>query len=359
MAYDPLAFEKRSGGMAYTKNSGRTRGTSLYDLQDSKTQRYLQSVAPSGANMSTATTPWVMNQLKSRSSAPSSARTSTSRSSGSSRSGRSYGGGGGGSGGGTAGMSQDAFNSLLQMLASTAPDKLKFERLGFTPYEGTGFYDFDSSRFDQARNRLRGGVAEDVASGNRAYDDAAAEMARTLANNPYESADWARSGGDIPDVMQSIIAAQGGAGRNVANATQGEAVQADDAFANVLAMLGASQQARNQSTQRALGGDRRRFNEGMRSQRANLEASLDQQLAAARAAYDRERWQYGENIARQNYEARTANAQANWQAKTQIENQNVTNQNQWKQQTATEGANLAAANPGLSFDALIKLIAGG
>jgi len=103
----------------------------------------------------------------------------------------------------------------------------------------------------------------------------------------------------------------------------GRGVQADQAFGNVLALLGGNADQRQGAEMRALGGDERRFGESMNSQARSMTLGVDLAMARAREAYDKEKWQYGEDIARQNYEARREAALYNNQGTNQTRQMNT------------------------------------
>lgn len=254
--------------------------------------------------------------------------------------GRSGGWGGGGGGGGGGGMTQAGLDAMLALLQAAKPQDLRFD-----PYKGKKFYAFNNQPYQQARQGLRTAVRDDRASANTAYDEALAEMANIRGTNPFANATYATDPG-VSAAMQRMMAAQGGAGEQAAVGQAGEAAQADRAFANVLALLGANQEAFNQGTARSIEGDRRRFNESLDSEQRMLNQQISLARSQALAEYQKEKWAYGESIARSNYENRMSTI-----------NQNITNMNAYRQGVAQSLSGVIGSAPGLDYSKVKEAVA--
>jgi hypothetical protein len=253
--------------------------------------------------------------------------------------GGSGGGGGGGGGGGAAGPAPIDWASLERVMGYRPTD---YTYADYTPeqYTGTGFYDFDPSVYNQARQGLDEGLAADLAAGRAAYGDARTELQQY--QNPFANVDFATNQVGFSDAMQRMLDANQVAPDFMA-ADQAQGVQADQAFGNLLSMLGATADQRQGAELRALGGDERRLQESLRSQGRTMGLGIDMALAQARSQYEREKWQYGEQIAQRNYEARVQAAIANNQGRNEIAQANVTQANQARQNNLNAILELIAA----------------
>jgi hypothetical protein len=106
-------------------------------------------------------------------------------------------------------------------------------------------------------------------------------------------------------------------------ATQGQGVQADQAFGNTLALLSGAAGQQQQSAQRANAGDQRRFQESIQAEGRNMGLGIDMARSRALKQYEQDKWQYGEQVAQQNYQTNVAEAQANYQTNNTFDQGNV------------------------------------
>ena len=223
----------------------------------------------------------------------------------------SYGGGGGGCGLTDAGMKQ-----IMQLLGRK-PQQYGYNPLAIDDYQGTGFRDWDGSMYDMARGGVTEGLAADAAAGAAAYGDARTELDQY--RNPFAGREYATNQG-MPDAMQRMLKANN-ATLDPTETARGS--EADAAFGNVLALLGGTADQAQASAQRALGGDERRFNESLASQRRTMNVGVNMTEAKARQQYEQDKWQYGEDIARANYEKNSQVAMANNTGQNQTDQANV------------------------------------
>jgi len=132
-------------------------------------------------------------------------------------------------------------------------------------------------------------------------------------------------------------------------------VQADQAFGNVLALLSGAAQNNQASSLRALGGDQRRFTESLQNQGRNMNLGVNMAQARAQEQYNKDKWQYGEEVARLNYNTAMQEAQYNNQGRNQVGQSNNQGQNQTGQGNAQMTNEFNQGN----IRSLIELIAGG
>lgn len=272
------------------------------------------------------------------------------------------GGGYGGSGGGGGpaappGIDQATFDGIIGMLSGTTPQTYQyqnlqlsqlpqFQQLDLPEYTGTGFYDFDSSPYDQALSGIETGIADASKSGHMAFDNMAAAYGST--GNPYAQGPKVASQVD-PRLLASMEAFSG-AGADAAAQTQFEGAQADAAMASVYDLLGASGEQYRQNMVNSVMGDRAQFDQNMASQQNMMNLSVNMALAAAKSQYEKDKWQYGEQIAQQNYQAAVQEAMFNTQGQNDwaMANNSIANQQQVANNQGVNAAN--AANVGAFND---------
>ena len=162
------------------------------------------------------------------------------------------------------------------------------------------------------------GLASDAASGATAYGDARTELSQY--QDPFTGRSYATNQG-IPEAMQRMMRANN-VGMEQTEIDRG--IQADAAFGNVLALLGGASQQAQDSNMRALAGDERRFNESLASQGRTMSLGVDMTEAQARQQYSQDAFEYGEGIARQNYDKNMQVALANSAGQNQVSQSNTT-----------------------------------
>lgn len=218
------------------------------------------------------------------------------------------------------------------------PQQQTWQNLDMPDYQASEFYAFDPTQYNQARTGIDQGIAADRTTGNQAYADATTELQQY--QNPFANRAYTTNQ-PMDAAMQRMMQANG---VQADQATANQGVQADAAFGNVLSLLGGAAANNQASSLRALGGDQRRFDESLNNQGRTMRLGVDMAQARAQDQYNKDKWQYGEEVARFNYNNNMAEAQAN--------NQGV---------NATNAANVSGNN---AFDAnavktIIEMIAGG
>ena len=261
-------------------------------------------------------------------------------------------GGPGGPGGGVPKIDMAAILKLLGGNKPTPygpPKAYEYEDLVVPDYAGTGFREYDGSMYDTMRSGITEGLAADARAGATAYGDARTELSQY--QDPFTDRGYAQNQA-MPAAMQRMLAANN-VQLDPAEAAQGG--QADAAFGNVLALLGGNARQAQASSMRALGGDERRFGESLASEGRSMQFGVNMTEAKARQTYEQEKWQYGEDIARSNYEKNTQLAATNSAGRNTAGQSNT---------QATNEVNLANTQMGNesrdnNVNALIQLLASG
>jgi hypothetical protein len=217
-------------------------------------------------------------------------------------------GGGGGRGGGMGGGGRAApdFGGVLDLM-NRKPHQFQWQDLQHEDYVPPEFYDFNSAIYDRARSGLGEAITADRASGMASYGQGLEELMQY--RDPFTGGPQTTNPGRTA-AMERMMAAQGTpTSQNHDEFDRG--VQADTAFGNLLHVLSAASNQSQGSRVRALQGDQRGFNERLDAEHRGGNLQVDMIEADARRQYEKERWTFGEDVARQNYMARTSNRQYN------------------------------------------------
>src|SRR6188768_3543604 len=234
------------------------------------------------------------------------------------------GSGGGGGGGGGGGAAPVDLTSILGLL-NRKPQQQTWQNLDFQEYVPTAYRDFNSKAYDTMRSGLTDAITADRAAGNAQYAQLGQEMANyqnpwatpTSIQNPAMSAS-----------MQRMMQANGTpTNTNQTDINQG--VQADQAFGNLGSMLGVIAGQEQQSRQLANQGYQRNLNERLDAEQRGGMLGVNMSETKARELYEQEKWQFGEQVAQQNYQNRMANNQYNNQGQNTTNASNVTAGNDW------------------------------
>jgi hypothetical protein len=281
------------------------------------------------------------------------ARTGSGTTTSSSR--RSSGGGGGGGGGGSAlpVLSQSQLDWATQLMNGARPGQETANALDLPDYQGMPLAPFDPTMFNQARTAYQQGVTQDLGTANQATQDMLAFFNNNYTNafnNP--NATYATAG-QAPGMDQQAMARllQGqGVNPNVASQTQGEGVQADQAFGNLWRVLAGNEDIaqRNRLSNATQYGNQANAAITAAGRAGNLGIDLGQgqaqaayQTAAAQRAY--ENYQAQQQVLQQE-------ALQTWQRGNQVQDTNLTNTNQYNNAMLTALLGLLPqlqANPSL------------
>ena len=260
------------------------------------------------------------------------------------------GGGGGGGGGGAPKIDTGAIMALIN---GHQPERYQWEDLDLPDYQARDFYNFDTTQYDKARTGITQGLAADQATGNQAYADATTELQQY--QNPFANRAYAQNQ-PVDAAMQRMLQANGG---QQDQATTNQGVQADQAFGNVLALMGGAAANNQASSLRALGGDQRRFTESLQNQGRNMNLGVDMRQAAAQEQYNKDKWQYGEEVARLNYQTNMQEVSANNTGRNQTNQQNTQMANDWWSTNGKTLIDLIAGGAAIDPAQLQQFISGG
>lgn len=264
-------------------------------------------------------------------------------------SGNSGGGGGGGGGGGAPPIDMNSIMALL----GRRPQQQTWQNLDMPDYQAQEFYAFDPTQYDKARTGITQGIAADRSTGNQAYADATTELQNY--QNPFANRQYTQNQ-PMDQAMQRMMQANG---VQADQATTNQGVQADAAFGNVLGLLGGAANQYQASGLRALGGDQRRFDESLNNQARNLSLGVDMRQAAAQEQYNKDKWQYGEGVARYNYEQNMQEGQYNNQGQNQTNAANVQGNNTFDANTVNTLIQLIGSGATLTPELLAQYLGGG
>tara|TARA_R110002153_G_scaffold48290_3_gene136272 strand:- start:2634 stop:3542 length:909 start_codon:yes stop_codon:yes gene_type:complete len=262
--------------------------------------------------------------------------------------------GGGGGGGGGGGVTQLDMASILKLLGQEptqygAPEQHVYQDVVIPDYVGSPFRAWDGSMYETMRNGITEGLAADRRAGMAAYGDARTELSQY--QDPFSNRGYAQNQA-MPAAMQRMMAAN-----NVQfdPAETARGAQADVAFGNVLALLGGTAQQAQASNMRALGGDERRFGESLDSEGRSMQLDVNMTESKARQQYDIEKFAYGEEIARINYQKNSELAATNAAGQNAAAEANLAATNNVNQSNTKMMNDYRADNAGI----LIDLIASG
>lgn len=250
--------------------------------------------------------------------------------------------GGGGSrrgGGGGGGMIQPDWDKLNAIM-NWRPKEQTWTDVNLPEYKPPQFYGFNDAQYTTMKNYIAERLGMARQQGAAAYGEARGQINATPMG--FQSAPTTTDPG-MSAAMQRMYAANG-VPTSVNEATMNEGVQADRAFGNLYAILGENARQGRASDLRALAGDERRMGEELATQEMNANLSVDMALARAREQYEKEKWAFGEDVARTNWQTRQAEIMYNAQGRQQTANNNV---DAWN---AAQGGNVST---------LIDMIASG
>jgi len=247
----------------------------------------------------------------------------------------SRGGGGGGGGGGAAAPPQLTQEQLAQMWALLGQARPGAQQAGpafdAPDYAGPQISAFDTSMYDNLRNQLGQAVTNDRAQSDQAYGALNSFMQRNYAANPYttqQTANFGTAPGQSQDAIQRMLAMQG-ASPGLTQGARSDAAGADQAFGNLLGILGQNQA--NDYTNRQYAAQQDQANTGRMYDMAKLQGDTGIGLQQGQA---KDQWQQrydarAADIYNQQYQGQLAENQANWQRANQLSDTNYTTNNQY------------------------------
>jgi hypothetical protein len=235
-------------------------------------------------------------------------------------------GGGGGGGGGSA--PPPDYSAWGGWAAATRPGTLTAKPLDLPEYQQYAPRPWDTTQYDTARQGVTSGIADARNIGNTAFDRQLAEY--QAMRNPYTQGPQTSNPGVDPRLLASMQAWNGAGSYDAAQVNQ-EGVQADKAMQSVYNLLASGQDQYQQGLIRSTAGDRMQLDQRLGGEERMLNLGINMAQARAKAEYDKEVWTLGKEAADRNYEARMAEATANWTRSNTVDDTNVATANTWNQ----------------------------
>jgi len=244
-------------------------------------------------------------------------------------------GGGGGGGGGAAPppqLTQEQLASMWALLGKARPGAQQAGPAFDAPdYAGPQISPFDTSMYDNLRTQLGQAVTNDRAQSDQAYGALNSFMQRNYAANPYttqQTANFGQAPGQSQDAIQRMLAMQG-ASPGLTQGAQSDAAGADQAFGNLLGILGQNQA--NDYTNRQYAAQQDQANTGRMYDMAKLQGDtgIGLQQGAAKNQWQQRYDERAADIYNQQYQGNLAEQQANWQRANQLSDSNYATNNQY------------------------------
>ena len=239
------------------------------------------------------------------------------------------GGRGDGGGGGSAGpaLTQPYAEAMMKLLGQ-GPATYSAKQFSAPAYKAYDMPDFDASMYDQMRQRTAQAGQADRATANQAYSNLGNQLAANY-QNAYANANYASSP-QMQAAMSNMLGARGNSAvQQQLQGVNNEAAQADAAFANVLALLGANEDMSQRSRLNQVDMDRNTALRGIDAQLLGVNAGIDRQQGEAKQVYDREARDRAasDNMTAQEWARQLA--MLNWQAEQEAARYNTETKNQF------------------------------
>jgi hypothetical protein len=198
-------------------------------------------------------------------------------------------------------------------------------------YAGPQISAFDTSMYDNLRNQLGQAVGNDRAQSDQAYAALNGFMDRNYASNPYttqQTANFGQAPGQSQDAIQRMLASQG-VNPNMTQGARSDAGGADQAFGNLLGILGQNQAL--DATNRRYSNQQDQANTGRMYDMAQLQGNtgIGLQQGQAKDAWQQRYDARAADIYNQQYQGQLTENQANWQRQNQLADTNYTTNNQY------------------------------
>jgi hypothetical protein len=236
------------------------------------------------------------------------------------------GGGGGGGGGGPAGLDQATFDWMMAQLQNK-PQGVSYRPLDLP--DPSQYMKWDPSQYGVARQGVATGIEGIRGRGNEAFNTAVGELNRY--QNPFGAGAQTQNPA-MSEAMRRMAEQQGA--MPALNATEGEGVQADRAFGNMLALLGGNDAARQAANLRATEADRRMMEQNLGIEGNMLNLGVNMAEAKGKTAFD-------QALQAAMLGAANQEATGNWGRRNEVEATNAATWNDWMQNTLQQILGLA------------------
>ncbi len=232
---------------------------------------------------------------------------------------RRGGGGGGGGGGGAAGLDQGQLDWYASMLRNAKPYDNQFAAYNAPQWSDVNISPFDNAQYDMLRNSLGQAVASDRATASGAYD-ALGNYLQSNYQNPYASATYATSQnapGRTQLAMQRLLQSQGQSPQ-MADETYRQGQNGDQAFGNLLTLLGANEDSAQRNRLGAVQTDRNWTNNMLNMAQLQGQTGIGLQEGQAKQAWQQRADDRSLLNAQTRYQGDTQAALANWQRANEV-----------------------------------------
>jgi len=255
----------------------------------------------------------------------------------------SRGGGGGGGGGAVAPpqLNQAQLDWYASLLRGGAPGQQTATNLDLPDWQDVNLTPFDNSLYSGLRDSLGQAYASDSAAATGAYD-AYQNYLQSNYKNPYDNATYA-SGQNVPGTtqagMQRLLASQG-QNPQMGSETYQQGQSADQAFGNLLSVLGANENQLQGNRLSAIQADRGTTQRALDMARLQGNTGIGLQEGQAKQAYQQRADDRSLLNAQQRAQLAQQEALANWQRQNEVGDANVNAKSSYNQQVLSALASL-------------------
>lgn len=252
--------------------------------------------------------------------------------------------GGGGGGGGMVApptLNQGQLDWYASMLKGATPGQLNFSALDLPDWNDVNITPFDTGLYDTMRGALGEAVTSDRSAASGAYDQLSNYL-QSNYSNPYSSATYATSQnvpGATQTAMQRMLAAQGQA-PSMSNETYRQGQSADQAFGNVLSLLGSNEDVAQRNRLSAVMADRGTTNRALDMAALQGNTAIGLQQGQAKQAWQQRADDRALLNAQQRAQLAQQEALANWTRQNEVGDTNVGNRNTYNQSILSALTNL-------------------
>jgi len=272
------------------------------------------------------------------------AKTPTLKKSGTGGGGSRGGGGGGGGGGGAVAppqMTQAQLDWYASLLKGGVPGQQTATNLDLPDWQDVNLTPFDNSMYSGLRDSLGQAYASDSAAATGAYD-AYQNYLQSNYKNPYDNATYA-TGQTTPGTtqagMQRLLSSQGQSPQ-MGNETYQQGQSADQAFGNLLSILGTNENQMQGNRLSAIQADRGTTQRALDMARLQGNTGIGLQEGAAKQAWQQRADDRSLLNAQQRAQLAQQEALANWQRQNEVGDANVNAKSSYNQQVLSALASL-------------------
>lgn len=236
------------------------------------------------------------------------------------------GGGGGGGGAAAPTLNQGTLDWYASMLRNTKPYDNQFSAIDLPDWQDVNISPFDNAQYDMLRNSLGQAVASDRATASGAYD-ALGNYLQSNYQNPYANATYATSQnvpGKTQLAMQRLLQSQGQSPQ-MADETYRQGQNGDQAFGNLLTLLGTNEDTAQRNRLGAVQTDRNWTNNMLNMAQLQGQTGIGLQEGQAKQAWQQRADDRALLNAQQRNQLAQQEALANWQRQNEVGDTNNAN----------------------------------